>query len=722
MWNRLKKKRYLIPLQIVVALVLVLSLLLTGSPLSKDITSDTQTIGMGEKAFTIGMADVAYAAGTPDYACDGVDDNVQFQLAFNALPATGGKIVVLGGNYSFSAAVTRAIDNITVEGMGRSSFLSRDGVNPLFTIGVQSNWTFINLRFDAGGVNDTGSTEVTYENVDIGGTLWAYDTSIDIGGASWDIPVGRGATIIIAASNATASSIAQADYVCDGVDDEVQVQAALDSLNNNTSGKIVFTNGLFVFSDSVTTITRHQVTIEGQGKGTQITWANGINVVGKFLFDIGQSGTPMMRWTFRDIFLTGNHAGVAAGGGGIRIFAAQLAVDNLKIDGYNEDGLYIGQGSAGVNIRHNNIATASVVAGTNAIVLDRTGDSKIINNNLSGDNDEEVGVYVLGVGASPSQSIWISENYFNMGKSAIIASQTANLKIRDNIFNRSNENAIYIPNTALNSNMIGISITDNYFNIWGDDNPATNFAINIVPESTTFTSDDLKILNNHFYGGAVPQRVLNFNYIDRYTGGLVAGNTFNGYTVEVMSLRPTGIKFWEKYVDIFMDVLAVSATDIRNNEDLSAGVPITFTIDAQPDVPRTLSGHFDAHANITAYTIVFTGVDAKGYTLTETMTEVDGWDWETSNAFATVTSIVMTARTGTGVGDTMDIGITDVLGLSNAIYETGDVYKIKKNNANATIAGAQVDITYSTYDFAVIGLGATDDFTIWLRSNLNILN
>jgi len=174
--------------------------------------------------------------------------------------------------------------------------------------------------------------------------------------------------------------------------------------------------------------------------------------------------------------------------------------------------------------------------------------------------------------------------------------------------------------------------------------------------------------------------------------------------------------------DIFMDVLAVSATAIRSNEDLSEAIPNTFTLSAQPDVPRTLSGHFDSHAQITAYTIVVTGVDAKANTVTDTLTEADGWDWETDNAYATVTSIIMTARTGTGAGDTMDIGITDVLGLSNAIYEIGDIYKIKKNNANATVAGAQINTLYDTYDMAVIGLAATDDFTIWYKSSLNIVS
>ena len=181
-------------------------------------------------------------------------------------------------------------------------------------------------------------------------------------------------------------------------------------------------------------------------------------------------------------------------------------------------------------------------------------------------------------------------------------------------------------------------------------------------------------------------------------------------------------RVYRQELDLFMDVLAVSATSIRSNEDLSGAIPITFTLDAQPDVPRTLSAHFDSHAQITEYDIEVIGVDAKGITVTETKDETDGWDWETSNAFATVTSIKVTSRTGTGVGDTMDIGITDVLGLSNIFYETGDVFKIKKNNANAVVVVGDVNTTYDTYDLHTIGLAATDDFTIWYKSNLNMIS
>lgn len=246
-----------------------------------------------------------------------------------------------------------------------------------------------------------------------------------------------------------------------------------------------------------------------------------------------------------------------------------------------------------------------------------------------------------------------------------------------------------------------------------------NKIINCLSGIILQNSEYFSIHDNEFVNTVTGIRFYATDPVNYYS---IRDNHFIGCTTPIDDpVKGTGTVY-EQHSNLFMDVLAVSATHVRSNEDLGEAIPNTFTIDAQPDVPRTLSGHFDAHAQITAYTIVITGIDAKGNTVTETKTEADGWDWETNNAFATITSIIMTERTGTGVGDTMDVGITDILGLSNIIYETGDVFKIKKDNANATVAAAQVNTTYDTYDMSVIGLAATNDFTIWYKSNLNMIS
>lgn len=174
--------------------------------------------------------------------------------------------------------------------------------------------------------------------------------------------------------------------------------------------------------------------------------------------------------------------------------------------------------------------------------------------------------------------------------------------------------------------------------------------------------------------------------------------------------------------DLFMDVLAVSATHLLNAQDVSAYAGgETPAIAAQPDVPRNITiTAFDAAAGapVLTMTIIITGVDAKGNAVSETFT-TSGSETKIGNvAFATVTSQEVDIIAGNGAGDTLSVGIDIKLGLSNEIYATSDVYKIKKNAANAVVAGAQVSVAYGTYDMTVIGLAATDDFTIWYKTRL----
>jgi hypothetical protein len=167
-------------------------------------------------------------------------------------------------------------------------------------------------------------------------------------------------------------------------------------------------------------------------------------------------------------------------------------------------------------------------------------------------------------------------------------------------------------------------------------------------------------------------------------------------------------------------IASASATAIRSAQDLSASVPIAFTIDAQPDVARTLSWSL-GHSNITEYDITVVGVNSFGETITVSWNETAGWSGETSQAFLKVTSITLTARTGTGSGDTMNIGITDVLGMSNKFYYDQDILQVNKNGAAVTVANAQIDPVYGTLDLSAAGLSAGDDYTIWYLSSYNTI-
>lgn len=88
-------------------------------------------------------------------------------------------------------------------------------------------------------------------------------------------PVVRGATYIVAANDSSASSKAQADYVCDGTADDVQIQAAIDALPAG-GGKVGLLEGTFNLAAGITE-TSDNVHISGQGiEGTTIAPADGI--------------------------------------------------------------------------------------------------------------------------------------------------------------------------------------------------------------------------------------------------------------------------------------------------------------------------------------------------------------------------------------------------------------------------------------------------------------
>ena len=100
-------------------------------------------------------------------------------------------------------------------------------------------------------------------------------------------PTGRSATYVIAASNATALEKAQADVVCDGTDDDVQINDAISKLSSG--GTIQLSSGTFTVNAQQTfypvisgclasfVITTDNLTIQGTGN-TNIVLQAGLNV------------------------------------------------------------------------------------------------------------------------------------------------------------------------------------------------------------------------------------------------------------------------------------------------------------------------------------------------------------------------------------------------------------------------------------------------------------
>ncbi|MQB01654.1 MAG: hypothetical protein GEU78_15420 [Actinobacteria bacterium] len=68
--------------------------------------------------------------------------------------------------------------------------------------------------------------------------------------AAGEAATGRCATYVVAAATAPDHVKAQADFICDGVDDQVEIQAAMDALSAG-GGNIKLTEGAFELTDSI---------------------------------------------------------------------------------------------------------------------------------------------------------------------------------------------------------------------------------------------------------------------------------------------------------------------------------------------------------------------------------------------------------------------------------------------------------------------------------------
>ena len=113
-----------------------------------------------------------------DYICDGVNDQVEIQAGLDALPSGGGKIVLLEGTFDFSSQVSRAIDKVTIEGMGKSTLINLNASTPVISAGSQSNWVFKNFATDNGWIAISSAQKVRVKSIFRGNELPIDDTVI----------------------------------------------------------------------------------------------------------------------------------------------------------------------------------------------------------------------------------------------------------------------------------------------------------------------------------------------------------------------------------------------------------------------------------------------------------------------------------------------------------------------------------------------------------------
>lgn len=503
------------------------------------------------------------------------------------------------------------------------------------------------------------------------------------------------ATIVVAASNSL--NRGAANYVCDGTDDQVEIQEAIDAAAGAPylGGVVQLSEGLFYISDTIHM--RDYVSLIGC-PGLLVTTIFLVNNSDCHMIEF-ETTAIQGRFHIRHMRLDGNKANQASGHGIYFHGTDQIQdiiLDDVLIVRTKQHGFYSTQALWGGKV-YDVLAeycdedgfhfkpSQTHVAHCFSELNGGFGFYIIAGANLT----------VLGCNAISCDHAGFYLNTVHEVRlySCLVNSCGSNV-------NESLDSAISLPSVT-NGTIVGCVILDGGTHSYN--------GINIGSASS-----DITIVGN------VIEHPAHCGIRDAPTTArvLCKGNIFKSCAPAIQG--PGGIMH-ESYADIFRDVLAVTANHVVNAQALNAD-PITINpANAnQPDYPRTLS-YTITSGTITEFDLSITGRNAKGQTVTETFDETGGLTGETSNAFATVTEVKIENMVGELVADTLDVGITDVLGLSNVIYADADIYKITKNNVNETIAAAQIDLTYDTYDMAVIVLALNDDFIIWYRSNLNII-
>ena len=165
----------------------------------------------------------------------------------------------------------------------------------------------------------------------------------------------------------------------------------------------------------------------------------------------------------------------------------------------------------------------------------------------------------------------------------------------------------------------------------------------------------------------------------------------------------------------FQDLLVADIDGIHAAIAGNGAIQNITTGITNPDYARNIS---ITTTNVAAPSgiVTITGL-VRGISTTENITIVAGSTAYGNKAFDTVTKITIPA--GVSASDTVTVGFSDKIGLSNPIVAVGDVFKKKINNEDKTAElSGKVSATYHTVDCATILVNA--DMELRYKSILTI--
>lgn len=255
----------------------------------------------------------------------------------------------------------------------------------------------------------------------------------------------RFATRVVAASNAHADSKAAADYVCDGVADQVEINAAIADLPANIGGRVLLTEGTF-FDSAEVVIEKTGVMLQGVGMsqpdtfskrgGTRIKAVSGFSSAQILRVSAGSNTANQTHVYLRDFGVDGDLVGTVHG---IYWRAQWSRIENVSAWDCGGDGFRI-EGFTGsqtldctyysLNARNN--------TGYGMNFVNFGGDGQVLASTISSNGTG--GVYCGG-----SSVQWVNCHFYsNTGYNFYVPSGAARVKIIGSKFEHATLDGIFI--------------------------------------------------------------------------------------------------------------------------------------------------------------------------------------------------------------------------------------------------------------------------------------
>lgn len=151
-------------------------------------------------------------------------------------------------------------------------------------------------------------------------------------------PLPRAASLYVAAVDSSTNSKLGAS-ICDGVDDDVEIQQAIDALTSSGGGTVFLSEGTFTIGSQIH-LDSEPVNIVGAGKGsTIITCKASLNADMILIGQADNQGTILGH--IQHLTIDGNGANQTSGSGIKQQSGNNLLIDDVEVKNCKEHGIYI---------------------------------------------------------------------------------------------------------------------------------------------------------------------------------------------------------------------------------------------------------------------------------------------------------------------------------------------------------------------------------------------